>query len=224
MEKRYSRALGALTEGEIAKLRSARAAVVGCGGIGGYVIEELCRLGVGEIVAIDPDRFEETNLNRQLLATKDSIGQNKAHIAAQRAAQVNPEVKLFPITAAFSRENGRELLSGCGVVIDALDSAAARRELAEVCAQQGLYLVHGAISGWQAQVSVLPPGSDAFSFMYPEGYDDAKAAPSLAFTPALAASIEVSQAIKLLLGRQASLSGKLLHIDLQSMEFNTVAL
>ena len=224
MKKRYSRALGALSEEEIAVLRSAKVCVVGCGGIGGYVIEELSRLGVGEIVAADPDCFDETNLNRQLLSSEDNIGKNKALAAAERVKSINSEVRVFPACEVFCEENAKRLLSGCGVIIDALDSAAARRTLAESCKELGLTLVHGAVSGWKAQITVLAPGSDAFSFMYPEGYCDEAVIPSLSFTPALAASIEAAEAVKVLIKRPSPLLGKLLLIDLKTMEFNTIKL
>ena len=224
MEKRYSRALGALTEEEIERLQGSRAAVVGCGGIGGYVIEELARLGVGEIIAIDPDCFDETNLNRQLLSRENNIGKSKAQQAAERIKTVNSKVSLFPAAEALCAENAERLLSGCQIAIDALDSAQARRVLAKACGKLDIPLVHGAISGWRAQISVLMPRSDAFNYMYPESYDDKALIPSLSFTPALAASIEAAEAVKLLVGREASLSERLLLIDLLNMEFNTVLL
>lgn len=224
MEKRYSRALGALTEAEITALSSKRVCVVGCGGIGGYVVEELARLGVGELVAVDPDCFDETNLNRQLLSAEDNLEKSKALAAAERVGRINSKVRVFPAAEALSAENAARLLSGCDLVVDALDSAGARRVLARACAELGLTLVHGAVSGWRAQIAVLSPGSEAFGFMYPEGYNDKSVIPSLSFTPALAASLETAEAVKLLVGRASPLSGKLLIIDLLTMEFNTVLL
>lgn len=110
---RYARNLRSLTTDEIARLHDARVLVAGCGGLGGHVIECLARTGVGAIVVIDCDAFEETNLNRQLLATEDTLGTSKARAARERIARVNPVVygavagwygqvcTIFPGDAAF---------------------------------------------------------------------------------------------------------------------------
>ena len=93
MEERYIRNLGALTEEECAVLRGKTVFVAGCGGLGGYLIEMLLRLGVGEIRAADGDAFEASNLNRQLLSSPSALGQSKAEAAAMRAELVNPDVR-----------------------------------------------------------------------------------------------------------------------------------
>ena len=100
---RYARNRRSLTTDEIARLHDARVLVAGCGGLGGHVIECLARTGVGAIVAIDCDAFEETNLNRQLLATEDTLGTSKAHAARERIARVNPDVTIIDKTIAPRR-------------------------------------------------------------------------------------------------------------------------
>ena len=224
MEERFSRMLGAITEEELNRLRASKVCVAGCGGLGGYVIEYLARMGVGEIVAIDPDAFDESNLNRQILCTEENLNKSKVLEAAQRVRHINSELKVIPFAEALNEENAERLLCGCSLAIDALDSADARRVLARACGKLGLTLVHGAINGWRAQISVLPPCSDAFDFMYPADYKDKEKPASLSFTPALAASLEAAEATKLLCGREPTLSGRLLLIDLQTMEFTTVKL
>ena len=89
MEERYIRNLGALTEEECAVLRGKTVFVAGCGGLGGYLIEMLLRLGVGEIRAADGDVFEASNLNRQLLSSPSTLGSGKAAAAAARAKEIN---------------------------------------------------------------------------------------------------------------------------------------
>ena len=86
MEERYIRNIGALTEQECAHLRTRTVFVAGCGGLGGYLIEMLLRLGVGTIRAADGDTFEASNLNRQLLSSPSLLGMPKAEAAAARAA------------------------------------------------------------------------------------------------------------------------------------------
>ena len=95
------------------QLFRSKVAVVGSGGLGGYILEQLARLGVGQIVAIDDDVFEENNLNRQLLSTPAHLGRVKVEVAAERIADVNPAVTLTPVRARFGRDNGAALLAGC---------------------------------------------------------------------------------------------------------------
>ena len=85
MDLRYSRNIPAISPEEQAALKDKKVLVLGCGGLGGYIIENLLRMGVGAITAVDGDSFDESNLNRQLLAAEKTLGINKAIAAAQRA-------------------------------------------------------------------------------------------------------------------------------------------
>src|SRR5512145_2203557 len=96
------------TEDQLRLCRS-RVAVIGCGGLGGYLIEELARLGVGTLVVVDPDVFEEHNLNRQLLSSPADLGAAKVEVARARIAAVNPAVQVVAHRAAFSGESGPAL-------------------------------------------------------------------------------------------------------------------
>ncbi len=166
---RYQRNRQAISVTQQLTLFRSRVAVIGCGGLGGYAIEQLARLGVGTIIAIDPDVFEEHNLNRQLLSTTGTLGRAKVEAAAARVTEINPAVTLIPVRDCYSPENGTELLRDAQVVVDALDSIPTRLALAETCAELGIPLVHGAIGGWlggrkrsgaAAGKPVLHPGRD----------------------------------------------------------------
>ena len=82
MKERYSRNIPAVSEEDMNKLRQSRVLVAGCGGLGGFIIEYLARMGVGAVTAVDGDVFCESNLNRQILSTADNMGTNKAQAAA----------------------------------------------------------------------------------------------------------------------------------------------
>ena len=223
MEKCFTRNIGAITEEECAVLKNKKVFVAGCGGLGGYIIEYLTRIGVGEIVACDGDCFDETTLNRQVLSCEDNIGKNKAEEAFKRAKAIFPEIVFTSVTEFITEENAEKLISGCDVVIDALDSVKARKVLASACNKLGIPLVHGAIEGWFAQVSVVMPGSTLIDKLYPdENENDNKS--SLSFTPAFCASLQVAEAVKLLLGREVSLENKVLFADLLTNEFKTFEL
>lgn len=222
---RYQRNRQAITVDQQLTLFQSRVAVIGCGGLGGYVIEELARLGVGTIIAIDPDVFEEHNLNRQLLSSPANLGQAKVAAAAARVAEINPAVTLVPIQAAYAPDNGGELLRDARLVVDALDSIPTRLALAQTCAELEIPLVHGAIGGWYGQVTTQFPGDDTIQRLYSrwvegKGVEQHLGNPS--FTPALVASVEVAEACKILLGLGKTLRHRKLFINLLDMEFEEV--
>ena len=117
MEERYIRNLGALTEQECAQLRTKTVFVAGCGGLGGYLIEMLLRLGVGAIRAADGDVFEVSNLNRQLLSSTCNLGRSKAEAAKDRAAEVNPGVRFTAIPAFLTEENAAYIGEGINAIV-----------------------------------------------------------------------------------------------------------
>jgi molybdopterin/thiamine biosynthesis adenylyltransferase len=214
------------TAGQLQLLNS-QVAVIGCGGLGGYVIEELARLGVGRIVAIDPDVFEEHNLNRQILSTPATMGVAKVTAAAERVAAVNPAVSVIPEQACFSAANGGELLAGTAVAIDCLDNIPARLQLADVCGALSIPLVHGAIGGWYGHVATQFPGEQALRTMYgswTEGKGIEQHLGNPSFTPAIVASLEVAEVCKILLGQGKTLRGRMLSIDLLAMEIHECSL
>jgi len=224
---RYQRNREMLTTGQQLRLFRSRVAVIGCGGLGGYIIEELARLGVGTIVAIDPDIFIEHNLNRQLLSSPGQLGHVKVEAAAARVAQINPAVTLIPLRETFTRNNGSELLRNSHVAVDALDSVSVRLELAEVCGEMGIPFVHGAIGGWYGQVFTQLPGETTLQKLYAgreggTGIEKKLGNPS--FTPAVIASLEVAETCKVLLGVGRQGKGRKLAIDLLDMEVEEVVI
>ena len=220
MEERYIRNLGALTEAECALLREKTVLVAGCGGLGGYLIEMLLRLGVGEIRAADGDRFEASNLNRQLLSAPGLLGREKAEVAAERAAAVNPDVRFVAVTEFVTEKNVGGLVRGCDAVLDALDNIASRRMLAQACSDAGVPLIHGAICGWTAQAAVVLPGDDLIEQIYPEG-TALSSKTSLSFTPPFCAALQTALCVRLLTGRELE-TGKLYVADLLDMELQSL--
>ncbi len=221
---RYKRNRTTLSvEDQLALFRS-RVTVIGCGGLGGYLVEELARLGAGQLVLVDPDVFEEHNLNRQLLSSPGRMGTAKVDAGRERATEVNPAVTVTTYREAFSRGNARDLLAGCSAVVDALDNVMTRRELAAACRELSLPLVHGAIAGWFGQVTVQMPGGDILPLLRPtpegKGVETKLGNPS--FTPAVIASLQVAEVVKVLLGRGKPLVGRLLLVNLLEMRFDEI--
>jgi molybdopterin/thiamine biosynthesis adenylyltransferase len=225
--ERYARNFRTIDiEGQL-RLHEGRVAVIGCGGLGGYLIEELARLGVGTLIAVDPDSFEASNLNRQILATVADLGRPKVQVAAERVRSINPATAVIQRQIRFDTGSADLILAGVDVVADALDSIPSRLELAAAAARLGLPLVHGAIAGWYIQATTALPGSAAIETLFgsattSRGIETETGNP--AFAPAVAASIQAAEITKLLLGRPAALAGRLFHLDLERMTAITLPL
>ena len=220
MENRYLRNLGAITEADCLLLQKKTALVVGCGGLGGYLMEYLARIGIGTIRCVDGDVFDETNLNRQILATMDTIGKPKALAAQARLQLVNPSVTVEPTYAFLDKTNAPELIRGCDVVLDALDNIPTRKLLADACAQANVPYIFGAISGWVAQASISMPGDQMIQTLYPEGIT-IKDKSVLSFTPAMCAAMQAALCVSLLLGHPVE-TGKLHYFDLFCEEYEKI--
>lgn len=220
MQARYARNIPALTEAECRILRQKRILVVGCGGLGGHIIDQLARIGVGSLRVVDGDVFEASNLNRQLLSSVPLLGISKAGAAAEHIARVNPEIIADPVGCFLTEDNVKDLIGDCDAVMDALDNIASRKILASACAEAGIPYIYGAISGWVAQAAVSMPGDNLMEKLYPEG-TVLRDKSVLSFTPALCASLQVSLCVKLLTGRPVE-TGAVYYFDLLNQEFETI--
>ena len=220
MDPRYARNIPALSKEECRVLQTKRVLVVGCGGLGGHIIDELARIGIGSLRVVDGDVFEETNLNRQLLSQMPLLGTNKANAAVGHIVRVNPQVDAEAVETYLAADNVRELITDCDIVLDALDNIPSRRILAAACEEAGIPYVFGAIQGWVAQAGISMPGENLVDKLFPEGVE-IRDKSVLSFTPALCASIEVSLCVKLLVGRPVE-TGTLYYFDLLNQEFETI--
>jgi len=181
---------------------------------------------VGGITAIDGDVFDETNLNRQLLSDTGNIGQSKAEVARDRMLRVNPLIRVVAVAQEVTADNGLELLAGHDVIVDGVDSIATRLILQELAERLQAPLVHGAIAGWYGQITTVFPGDRTLNAIYraglPRGIERELGNP--AFTPALVASIQACETVKLLIGKGEVLRRRVLYIDLCDQQYTVVAL
>ncbi|MTK12603.1 MAG: HesA/MoeB/ThiF family protein [Clostridiaceae bacterium] len=222
--ERYSRNMQTLSSEENDKLKNYKVCVIGCGGLGGYVIEMLGRIGVGYITAVDGDVFQESNLNRQILSDTHSLGKSKSITTKERMMNVNPLIEVNAINEFLTKENYPEILKGHDIIVDALDSIDARLMLQDACEELNIPLVSGAIAGWYGQVTTVYPGDKTLNIIYGKkvgkGVEVKLGNPS--FTPALVASIEVSEVIKVLIGRGELLRKRILFIDTLNQDYEVI--
>ena len=223
---RYVRSMGTLgLDGQISLLRSA-AAVIGCGGLGGLVSDLLARAGVGRLVLADSDVFDDSNLNRQILASEINLGTAKAKAAAMHATEVNGAVSAEGRQCRFDSYTAGGILAGCTVAVDCLDNLPARRLLFGECSERGIPVVTGAIGGFWGQVTVVLPGDGSLPGFLAgnaeRGIEIETGNPP--FTPAAVAALECAQVLKLLTGKGNILAEELLWMDLEEDEFRRLSL
>ncbi len=202
------------------RIHSAVVTVIGCGGLGGYVAEQLARLGVGRLRICDPDCFSESNINRQLHARIATVGREKARVVAEQIRSLHGQTTVLAVCREFQHAEV-EMFSNTEVVVDCLDSLDSRCELSEFCQDYQLPLVHGAVHQLYGQVGVQLPDTDLYRSMIGCPSVDEYPPPSVpAFTVGLIASLQVAETCKLLLGMDSSLHNNWLSIDLRRMTFD----
>lgn len=220
MPERYRRNASTIPPADQARLARSRVLLVGCGGLGGHVLEYLVRAGVGTILACDPDRIEMHNANRQLLAATGTMGRPKVEAAKDRAAEINSLIRVVPMEARFQDEP----LPAVNAVIDCLGGAAHRRELQATASAAKVPVISAGIAGWTALISTTWPGETGLAeFMNDKnGCELTQGIPSPAV--GFAAALQATEAIRILIGRIPALRGSLLIADLAEMRFSTVSL
>lgn len=191
------------------------ALVAGLGGLGGCQAMLLARAGVGRLCLADGDFYTPPNLNRQLLATTLTLGQNKAMVTAHHLREVNEALSIEPFPEFLDQDRLREVLPGVGVLLDALDTLRTRRELLATAKRAGVPVVHGAVSGVFGQVTTIMPQDPGEFDLYPqtEAPGPETAPGVLAPIVTLTASLQAMEAIRLLLGKEPCYRGRLAHFD-----------
>jgi len=217
--ERYARNMRTFSLADQATLLKAHAGVVGLGGLGGTVTEILARMGVGHLTLIDGDRFEDSNLNRQLLSSIALLGHPKSEAARQRVDQINPSVHCSGPAEFLSPENANDWLASCDVVVDCLDNLPARFMVEDACRRLRRPMVSAAVAGASGHVTTIFPGDRGLRLVYgePQNLPLKGAETSLGTVPfsvTFLAALECAEVAKILLGKGSPLRGKLLLADL----------
>jgi molybdopterin/thiamine biosynthesis adenylyltransferase len=215
----YARNQKRLSSADQIKLLQTRVAVVGLGGLGGTVTEILARIGIGQLRLIDGDRFDESNLNRQLLSSIELLGRPKAEAAVRRVQAINPAIEAEPVFEFMVKDNAVQCLTGAAVAVDCLDSIVSRFVLERACHHLNIPLVSAAIAGTSGQATVIHPEDPGLSAIYgdPEKAADKgveKSLGTLCFAAVALAAMECAEVVALATGRPAPLRNRLLVTDI----------
>lgn len=139
---RFSRTEMLIGKEGLEKLKNSRVAVFGVGGVGSFTVEALARAGVGELVLVDFDSVDITNINRQIHALDTTVGRSKVELMAERVKLINPRIKVTPVKEMYTPQDGQKLLSDdIDYVVDAIDDVAGKLDLIKKCVEKGIPIV-----------------------------------------------------------------------------------
>ena len=209
------------------KLLASRVLIIGLGGLGSPVAMYLAASGVGNLVLVDHDRVDLTNLQRQIVHATERVGQDKTTSAAQGLAALNPGVRVTTINQKLEGAALEEQVQQVDAVVDTTDNFASRFAINAACMRAGKPLVSGAVVRFEGQVAVFPPGGPCYRCLYAEGGGPDEACATLGvLAPAagIIGSIQAVETLKLLLGIGQTLAGRLLLFDALNMEWREIRL
>ena len=227
--ERYIRNMKSFSAADQVILLKSTATIAGLGGLGGVVTEILARMGIGRLNLIDGDIFEESNLNRQYLCRESLLSTPKADAAAKRVKEINASVTVSHHSKYLNKDNAPDLIEDSDVIIDCLDSLSGRFILEKASKKAGCRLVSAAVAGNYGHITTIFPEDTGLKLIYgdAENRPDKGAETSLgtlSHCVSLVASLEASEAIKIILKKGSLLRNRLLLVDLTDNSFETMQL
>lgn len=214
-------------------LRTTPIVIIGCGGLGGTIIEQFVRAGFEELTIVDQDVFDETNLNRQVRSNLDTVGKSKVKITKSAMEQINPNINITDYDLIIDEKNISKILKGNKILVDAVDNVYTRVLISREAKQQGMVFVHSAVEKTMGQLSVFEPNSVSYEELFrlksvDKSLDDdvknyllsisAKKPQVLGVTPSIFGSLQVNETIKYILNKKdVVLAPKVLMWDLFNM-------
>lgn len=212
------------------RLLNSTVVIFGMGGLGSPAGMYLASSGVGELVLVDPDEVELSNLQRQIVHRNDALGRRKVESAEQTLRDLNPDLEVRSFAAALSGDELDEVVGSVDVVVDGTDNFEARFAINAACVRQSKPLVSAAVVRMEGQVSVYRldrPDAPCYGCLYQNvGEPPQNCAENgvLGSVAGLMGCIQATEVIKVLLDFGEPLDGRLLLVDARAMEFQTVRL
>lgn len=218
--ERYLRNKKSITESQQDMLSKCHVVVLGCGGLGGSIAESLARIGIGKLTLVDDDVFVVSNLNRQRFSTNMTIGRAKVEVAKEKLLEINDQVEVVSRKAFIDASNIHELTEGCDLVIDALDNFETRMIIEN--AELNVLIISAAVGGFSGWLTISKPGYKNIKHLCShvnKGVEQTLG--NLSFTVNILAELEVSLAVRALLGEDVSLHG-FYFVDLKTLEIEKI--
>jgi len=232
MQNRYSRQVILPNIGEEGQkiLLKSKIAVIGCGALGTVVANNLVRAGVGKISIIDRDFVELNNLQRQILFDEDDIGIPKAVAAVEKLKRVNSDVEIEAIVKDLNHMNAEKIMSGVDLILDGTDNMQTRFLINDVCVKNAIpWIYTGAVGTKGMMMSIIPGRTPCFRCFLsdipePGVLPTCDTLGVINTIPAIIASIESTEAIKILLGKMmtTNMESNLIFYDVWSNIFEKI--
>lgn len=204
-------------------LKKSKVLIVGVGGLGCPASIYLAAAGVGEIILVDSERVELSNLNRQVLHWTNDIGRLKVDSASDKLEKLNPNVKLEKFSVKLGVKEAKRLVSRVDVVLDCLDNWKSRYMLNSVCVELRKPLIHAGIRGLYGQLLTIIPGkTPCLQCILPTPPREEEKFPVLGTTPGVLALLQATEAIKILSGYGSPAINRLIYYDGYYMRFYEV--
>jgi molybdopterin-synthase adenylyltransferase len=199
------------------KLKNARVAIIGVGGLGCSSSMALVSAGVGHLTIVDFDTIELSDLNRQILYWEEDVGKKKVFIAQSKLSKLNPSVQIIPRFDKLTKDNVYVIIGNAQIVIDGTDNLETRLVLNSACVSLRIPFIIGGVSRFQGMVTTIIPGlTPCLACFQSEGLGGAGV---LGVIPALISNLQSLEAIKLIIGKKPALAGKILLFNGDSYKF-----
>lgn len=216
METRYQASSGIVSKDLLKRFQIIHVLIVGCGGLGGNVANQLVRLGVRHLTLVDFDWFDESNLNRQLFATEETIGNAKVDVLKQALYQIDSASSIQTYKLHIE-DISDEIYSNINYIIDCVDSIPSKTYLNQLSTTHSIPLLHGACAGWYGQVGWIEPGSTLLKDLYQDSkIGIEKTLKNPPFAPSITASYMVAEFVKYLDNPTSATVNELLFIDVKN--------
>ena len=213
------------------KLIDANVLMLGAGGLGCPALYYLVTAGVGNIVIVDHDVIDVSNIQRQILYTLNDVGQHKADVASVKLNQLSTQLNITPIAYKPDEQQLRELITQADVVLDGTDNFQSRYFHNQLCVQTKTPLISGAVIRFEGQITTFDTSKDhspCYHCLYPNATDEQQLNCTengvLGSVAGMIGTMMATEAIKIIVGIGESLVGKLILLDALHMEWRTVKL
>jgi len=205
------------------KLKSAEVIIVGVGGLGSVSALYLTAAGIGKLRLCDGDRVQETDLNRQILYSEESVGRLKVEEARKRLVSLNPNVEIDIFPEFVDSKNADEIMGGKDLIVDGLDNVEFRFFLNQQSVKMKMPYVYGAVQGWEGFVGLFhPPHTACLACFLPQNTQSPDDIPVPGILPGMIGVLQATEALKFIMGVEKTLFNRLLVYDSQNLTFDIV--
>jgi len=224
---RYERQIVIPAVGETGqrKIKRAKIFIGGAGGLGSISSYYLAAAGVGELIIVDSDNVELTNLNRQIVHSTTDLGIPKVLSAKKKLEALNPHCIVRPLQATMNEENIVDLVGDCSVIVDATDNFETRRALNYASLRKKVPFIYGGVQEFNGMITTFMPGeTPCFNCLFPDIKTPKGALGVMGPLPGIIGSLQAIEALKIILGIGNLLTGRLLFISAIDMVFKEITI